>query len=105
MQASRELHVPKTGSIIYFICYPYRITLNRIAVDLFRARIFIARYLLSCPEISLSPKMKIIISNHSSLIPINLSRFCHNNINPDEAMYSIKTITIFMLFLLLLSAQ
>lgn len=104
MQASRELHVPKTGRITYFISYPYKITLNSITADLLRAGIFIAKYLISRADIALSPKMKIIISNHSSLFPITLSSFCHN-INPDELMYSIEMITILMLFLLLLSAH
>lgn len=38
-------------------------------------------------------------------MPINLSSICQNNIYPDELMYNISMNTIFMLFLLLLSAQ
>jgi len=95
----------KTGRIIYFISYPYKITLNSTAVDFFRSGIFIARYLISCAEITLSPKLKTIIFNQSSLVPSNLSSFCHNNINPDELTYSIKMNTIFMLCFLLRGTQ
>lgn len=103
--AGTELHVPKTGRTTYFISYPSRITLNSTAVDLVRDDIFIAKHLLSYAEVSLIRKIHIIISNHNSIMSINLSSIYQNNLHPDELMYNIRVNTIFMLFLLLLSAQ